>query len=133
METNVPLLIFGGFLATIVVVTLVSAYLYYFRLWLGAFVAGAAVPLPALFAMSFRRVSPQVIVRAYIAAHKNSIELSLDELETHHRDGGHVQDVVEAMIVAKRSTAPVSFVEARALDLQGKNPVEHAKALAGSP
>lgn len=100
----------------------------YFRLWILSVMTGAGVTLWDLIGMSFRRVPPKVIVRARLMAVQaglNDPELTPRALEAHHLAGGNVLMLIRALISAhKAKTIKLSFREAAAIDLAGRNVLE---------
>jgi uncharacterized protein YqfA (UPF0365 family) len=95
-------------------------YLYFFRLWFRSHIAQCSVSLGTIFAMFLRRGNPQLVINAYISAHKSGILLALDALEAHYKNKGDVKGVVQALIDAQTSGREVSFEELCQQDLQGK-------------
>lgn len=96
-------------------------YLYFFRLWFRTHIAQCSLPLPTIFGMFFRRVSPQIVVNSYIDLHKSGMKVTVEELETHFKDGGNVRLVVRALVSAKKNGIEVDFSTVRRLDLAGKD------------
>ncbi|MEC7597057.1 MAG: flotillin-like protein FloA, partial [Planctomycetota bacterium] len=76
----------------------------------------------------FRKVKPAVIVRGMIMARQANIqdpELKTDALEAHYLAGGNVPLVIRALIAAnKAKTISLTFREATAIDLAGRNVLE---------
>ena len=117
------------FFAAAIVVTMVvgcSAYVYYGRIWFRAKVKGVPVPLERMVRMTFRGVSAFKVVNAYVDARLAGLDLGLDDLEAHDRARGDVRNMVRRMIAAKDEGLELSFGEACALDLQGKEIPEEA-------
>lgn len=114
----------GGLAIVLIAVTgLVTgstAYLYFGRLWFRAHVKGCPVPLGRMVSMTLRGASAFRIVNAYVDAHLAGFEISLDEFEEYDRAQGKVREVVRSMVRAKEAGSDLSFDEARALDMQGK-------------
>ena len=112
-----PMILIGG------VLILLAIILYYVpvALWFSALVSGVHVSLLQLFLMRIRNVPCKVIVQALIEAHKAGIKnLSRDELEAHYLAGGHVQNVVHALVSASKANIALSFQMATAIDLAGR-------------
>jgi len=59
-----------------------------------------------------------------IAAKKAGIVITSDQLEAHYLAGGHVQNVVNALISADKANIPLDFNMATAIDLAGRNVFE---------
>ncbi|MCI5983175.1 MAG: flotillin-like protein FloA [Bacteroidales bacterium] len=116
-----PMILIGG------VLILLAIILYYVpvALWFSALVSGVHVSLLQLFLMRIRNVPCKVIVQALIEAHKAGIKnLSRDELEAHYLAGGHVQNVVHALVSASKANIALSFQMATAIDLAGRDVFE---------
>ena len=108
-------------------VVLLCVFLYFapFFLWISAKVTGVNISLIQLFLMRIRKVPPTVIVRAMIEAHKAGLRtLTRDELEAHYLAGGHVEKVVHALVSASKANIDLSFKDATAIDLAGRDVFE---------
>ena len=124
--------IVGIVLGTVVIIVgLVVLYVFvsYFRLWIQSVTTGAGIGILDLLGMRFRKVNPAVIVRSKIMA----VQAGLDEstgitskaLEAHYLAGGNVALVIRALIAAnKAKTISLTFQEATAIDLAGRNVLE---------
>ena len=62
--------------------------------------------------MRLRNVPPAQIVLPLITAHKAGIPLSASQLEAHYLAGGHVQQVVQALISADKANIDLTFERA---------------------
>jgi uncharacterized protein YqfA (UPF0365 family) len=93
-------------------------------LWVRALASGVRVSFLTLFGMRFRKVSPAAIVDPLITARKAGLGLSIDELEIHYLSGGNVQRVVNALISADKAQIPLTFKQATAIDLAGRDVFE---------
>ena len=100
----------------------------YFRWWIQAFFTGAKVSMWDLIGMSFRKVKASVIVPSKIMAIQAGLhdpEMSTKALEAHYLAGGNVPLVVRSLIAAhKAKTIQLSYREATAIDLAGRNILE---------
>ncbi len=106
----------------ILVVVLLSILGKFISLWFQAFVSGTPIPFFNIIGMSLRKIPPRVIVNARICAFKAGIkDLTVSDLETHFLAGGHVQEVVYAMIAADKANIPLDWRKATAIDLAGRN------------
>jgi uncharacterized protein YqfA (UPF0365 family) len=75
--------------------------------------------------MRWRKVPPNIIVRAMIEAHKAGLrEVKRDELEAHFLAGGHVVQVVHALVSANKANIELTFQMATAIDLAGRDVLE---------
>jgi uncharacterized protein YqfA (UPF0365 family) len=106
-------------LAVLVMIVLFAVITQFLNLWIQAFTSGAYVPLAELIGMRLRKVDPRGIVLSRIRALKGDVSVSISELETHYLAGGHVSEVVTAMIAAKRGDVNLPWSTASAIDLAG--------------
>lgn len=112
---------------TIVVVILAVMLLLHFvpvGLWISALAAGVNISLFNLVGMRIRRVIPHMIVIPLIMGTKAGLELNVNQLEAHFLAGGNVENVVNALIAAHRAQIALSFEQAAAIDLAGRNVLE---------
>ena len=92
----------------IVAIVILSIIGKFISLWFQAFVSGTPIPLFNIIGMTMRKIPPQVIVNARITLFKAGLkQISVANLETHYLAGGHVPDVVMAMIAA--TIKPISL------------------------
>ena len=119
---------------TLVVWTVVAAialivliiFLRYFPilLWVSTTASGVNISLWQLFLMRIRNVPPDVIAKAMVEAHKAGLSLTRDELEAHYLAGGHVSQVVHALVSANKANIDLPFGMAAAIDLAGRDVLE---------
>jgi uncharacterized protein YqfA (UPF0365 family) len=83
--------------------------------------------MPSLIFMKLRKIRPQIIVYSRINAVKAGINLGVNELEAHYLAGGNVQRVVAALIAANKANIPLSFQQATAIDLAGRDVLDAVK------
>jgi len=115
------------FLIVAAVIVLLIIFFYYvpFFLWINALSAGVKISLVQLFMMRLRRIPPGAIVSAMIEAHKAGLKsITRDELEAHFLAGGHIADVVHALVSASKANIDLTFQMATAIDLAGRNVLE---------
>lgn len=94
----------------------------YISLWFQAFVSGTPISLLNIIGMSLRKIPPAIIVNARIAAFKAGLkDITVADLETHFLARGRVPDVVTAMIAADKANIPLSWRQATAIDLAGRD------------
>ena len=94
----------------------------YVGLWFQAFVSGTPISLFNIVGMSLRKIPPRTIVNAKINSYKAGItQLSVADLETHYLAGGRVLDVVAAMIAADKANIALTWRQATAIDLAGRD------------
>ena len=104
-------------IAGIIILLIVFLYFVPVGLWFSALVSGVRISLLQLFLMRFRKVPPGVIVRAMIEGTKAGIPLNRNDLEAHFLAGGHVANVVHALVSASKANIQLSFNMATAIDL----------------
>jgi uncharacterized protein YqfA (UPF0365 family) len=94
----------------------------YISLWFQAFVSGTPVALFNIIAMSLRKIPPRVIVNARITTFKSGLKtITVADLETHYLAGGNLNNVVRAMIAADKANIPLTWRQATAIDLAGRD------------
>jgi uncharacterized protein YqfA (UPF0365 family) len=120
-----------GITVVILVVLLVifSVLARYFRLWIQSVLTNAGISIWDLLGMTFRKVNPAVIVRSKIMAVQAGINedsgVTSKALEAHYLAGGNVPLIIRALIAAQKAkTIQLSFREATAIDLAGRNVLE---------
>lgn len=106
----------------IVVVIILSILGKFISLWFQAFVSGTPIPLFNIIGMSLRKIPPRIIVNARINSFKAGLKLiTVSDLETHFLAGGHVTEVVTALIAADKANIPLDWRRATAIDLAGRD------------
>lgn len=118
---------FTIFMIMAAVLFIIIIFFYYvpFFLWINALSAGVHISLIQLFLMRLRRVPPRIVVYAMIEAHKAGLkDVTRDNLEAHFLAGGHVEEVVHALVSASKANIDLSFQMATAIDLAGRNVLE---------
>lgn len=93
-------------------------------LYISALAARVPISLFSLVGMRFRRVPPAEIVSPLIKAVKAGLDVPAGKLETHYLAGGNVDKVVDALIAAGRADIELSFEQAAAIDLAGRDVLE---------
>lgn len=100
----------------------------FISLWFQAFVSGTPIPLFNIIGMSLRKIPPRVIVNARINAFKAGLkDVTVSDLETHYLAGGHVTEVVQALIAADKANISLDWRRATAIDLAGRDLREAVK------
>ena len=106
------------------------------NLWITAIFSGVRVGLPELVFMRIRKVPPSIIVISLITATKAGLTVQDDEtsetrrklkssdLETHYLAGGNVPTVIKALISADKANIDLTFRQATAIDLAGRDVFE---------
>ena len=115
-------------IAIFVALIVIAVFMSYFRWWIQSVLTGAKIGFFDLLGMTFRKVKPSVIVPSKIMAVQAGLddpEISSKNLEAHYLAGGNVPMVIRALIAAnKAKTIKLSFREATAIDLAGRNVLE---------
>ncbi len=106
-----------------------AVFARYFRLWIQSKTTGAGIGILDLLGMTFRKVSPTVIVRTKIMAVQAGLGdetgITSKSLEAHYLAGGNVPLVIRAIIAAhKAKLDELDFKLASAIDLAGRNVLE---------
>src|SRR6056297_3760913 len=100
----------------------------YFGLWIQSQLTRADISFFNLLGMTFRKVNTRAIVRSKIMATQAGLsdpDLTGEALEAHFLAGGNVQQVIRALIAAKKAkTISLTFKEATAIDLAGRDVLE---------
>jgi uncharacterized protein YqfA (UPF0365 family) len=113
-----------GLMVGLLVLLIIILYFIPIGLWFSALVSDVRISLLQLFLMRFRKVPPGVIVRAMIEGIKAGIALKRDDLEAHYLAGGHVANVVHALVSASKANIQLTFNMATAIDLAGRDVFE---------
>ena len=107
-----------------VVFLFVFLYFVPVNLWITAIFSGVKVGLFELVFMRIRKVPPRIIVESMITATKAGLSVSTTELETHYLAGGNVPNVIKALISADKANINLTFKQATAIDLAGREVFE---------
>lgn len=106
----------------IIAVILISILGKFLSLWFQAFVSGTPISLFNIIGMSLRKIPPRVIVNARINSYKAGLkDVTVSDLETHYLAGGHVPEVVAALIAADKANISLDWRRATAIDLAGRD------------
>jgi uncharacterized protein YqfA (UPF0365 family) len=106
------------------IVLLVFLYFFPISLWITALFSGVKVSLFQLAFMRVRKVPPSLIVNSMITSTKAGLELTANDLETHYLAGGNIPSVIKALISADKANIPLTFKQATAIDLAGRDVFE---------
>lgn len=110
------------FVVAIIAIIILSILGKFVSLWFQAFVSGTPIPLFNIIGMSLRKIPPRLIVNARINLFKAGLkQISVADLETHYLAGGHITNVVEALIAADKANIPLDWRRATAIDLAGRD------------
>src|SRR6056297_2563157 len=126
---NLNTWVLGGALVLFAVFLVIFfVFANYFGLWIQSLLTGSNIGFSNLIAMTFRKVNARAIVRSKIMATQAGLddpELTTGALEAHYLAGGNVQQVIRALIAAKKAkTICLTFREATAIDLAGRDVLE---------
>ncbi len=116
-----------GIIGVIILITFVIVVLAYGALWFQAYMSSARVSMWSLIGMSFRQVNARLIVQAKIMAvqaglgNERETGISTRRLEAHYLAGGNVMNVIKALIAAHRAQMHLTFDQAAAIDLAGRD------------
>ncbi|MDZ4198697.1 MAG: flotillin-like protein FloA [Kiritimatiellia bacterium] len=105
----------------IAVLVLVGVFIFFLKVWVRAWMSGARVSLFNLLGMKLRGVPPTLIVDARIRGVKAGLNIDTDSVEAHFLAGGNVINVVHALIAADKANIELSFQQAAAIDLAGRD------------
>lgn len=95
------------------------------NLWIMARFSGVKVGLTNLVFMRVRRVPPGIIVRSQILATKAGLtDITTSQLETHYLAKGNLTNVIKALVVADKANLSLSYKQATAIDLAGRDVLE---------
>ncbi len=119
--SSLPLLliVFGA-----IILFFIFLYFVPVNLWITAIFSGVRVGLLELVAMRIRKVPPSIIVNSIITSTKAGLDITVTDLETHYLAGGNVPTVIRAMISADKANIALSFKQAAAIDLAGREVFE---------
>jgi uncharacterized protein YqfA (UPF0365 family) len=114
-------------IAIAVLLVIVFAFFIPVGLWISAIAAGVKISFFNLIGMRLRRVVPSAIIAPMIKSHKAGLKITSDTLESHYLAGGNVDNVVDALIAAARAEIDLTFEQAAAIDLAGRDVLEAVK------
>lgn len=110
------------FILILVAIIILSILGRFVSLWFQAFVSGTPISIFNIIGMSLRKIPSRIIVTAYINSHKAGLkDVTVADLETHVLAGGNVLNVVRALIVADKANISLSWRQATAIDLAGRD------------
>ena len=124
------LLVVGG-----IILFFIFLYFVPVNLWITAIFSGVRVGLLELVFMRIRKVPPSIVVNSLITATKAGLmtqddedtprrQLKTQELEAHYLAGGNVPQVIRALISADKANIDLTFKQATAIDLAGRDVFE---------
>ena len=116
-----PLWVVGYAAAGILGLVFLIVVIKFGRLWIESIAARAEVGLLQLVGMSLRKVNSRMILTARIMSVKAGIQVETGKLEAHYMAKGNVIRVVTALIAASKARITLSFDQAAAIDLAGRD------------
>lgn len=105
----------------------VGIFYKYGGLYIKATTSDARVSLAQMISMTFRNVDVRSVVDHRIMAKKAGIDIATSSLEAHHLAGGRVNNVIRALIAARKANIQLSFDHACAIDLAGRDVFDAVK------
>lgn len=97
-------------------------FIFPVNLWITAQFSGVRIALLELVFMRFRKVPPGLIVNSMIIATKAGLQgITTSQMETHYLAHGNLPAVIKALIVADKANLDLSFKQATAIDLAGRD------------
>ena len=126
-DSDIPWLLVIAVVVGIALLVAIFVVLTYWNLWFQAYMSSADVTIFSLVGMSFRQVQSKMIVSAKIMARQAGLSIdrrtgvSTDRLEAHYLAGGHVMNVINAIIAAQRADIDLDVDRAMAIDLAGRD------------
>lgn len=97
------------------------------NVWFRALASGAHVSMFRLIGMKVRKINYKELVNIYIVSQKAGLKIPISELETHLMAGGHIENVINALIAAHSAKIGLTLEQAKAIDLAGRDVVEAVK------
>ena len=119
MDIFLLIMVFGGIILFFIIMYYVPV-----GLWFTAIISGVKVSIFDLILMRIRKVPPSIIINSSITATKAGLKLTTSELETHYMAGGNVPNVIRALISAEKANISLSFKQATAINLAGRDVFE---------
>jgi uncharacterized protein YqfA (UPF0365 family) len=107
--------------AAAIIIFFLFLYFVPVNLWITARFSGARIGLLDLILMRIRKVPPRIVVDSLITATKAGLNITSNDLETHYLAGGNVPNVIRALISADKANISLSFKQATAIDLAGRD------------
>ena len=114
-----------GIFLVIIILVFTAVVLSVLAAWVQAWGSGAPIKLYKLIGMKIlRKVPVMLITRTRIQAFTAGIDINTDLLEAHFLARGNVINVVQALIAADKANIELSFQQAAAIDLAGRDILE---------
>lgn len=114
--------------AVVAVLSLIAIWVvFYFvpiGLWFTALISGAHISLLQMILMRWRKIPVSGIVSSMIEGTKAGLKLNPNALEAHYLTGGNFKNVVHALVSAQKAGIDLTFEDATAIDLAGRDVFE---------
>lgn len=120
-EGTSPLFWGGIILVLLVLLIIFLVMMQFLGLYVRALVSGARVSFVDLIGMKLRKVPSTLIINSRIQATRAGLIVSQAEMETHVLAGGNLLNVINAMIAANKANIDLSWQNATAIDLAGRD------------
>ena len=92
--------------------------------WIRARASACHISLFSIIGMKLRQINPDTIVEALIRIKKGDLDsIMTDELEAHYLAKGNILTVIDALIAAEQADLELTFQQAAAIDLAGRDVV----------
>ena len=122
MDINISFIIVAAILGFIAI--WVVFYFVPVGLWFTALISGAHISLLQMVLMRWRKIPVSTIVSSMIEGTKAGLKLNPNSLEAHYLAGGNFRNVVHALVSAQKAGINLTFEEATAIDLAGRDVFE---------
>lgn len=109
-------LVFAGLIGLVLLILLLN----FGAIWVRAWSAGAPVGFMEMISLRLRSVPVGQVVDTRITAVKSGLNVTIDDLSTHHLAGGNIVMVTQALIAARKAAIHLEFDRACAIDLATK-------------
>ena len=122
MLANITVSFFIVFILIFLGIALITVLGRYFSLWFQSFVSGAPISLFNIAGIAMRKIPPRLIVNTRINLCKAGLKnITVADLETHYLAGGHLNEVMHALIAADKANIDLDWRRATAIDLAGRD------------
>lgn len=122
MDVNISFIIVAA-IASLIAIWIVF-YFVPIGLWFTALISGAHISLLQMVLMRWRKIPVSTIVSSMIEGTKAGLKLNPNSLEAHYLAGGNFRNVVHALVSAQKAGINLTFEEATAIDLAGRDVFE---------
>jgi uncharacterized protein YqfA (UPF0365 family) len=118
-------LLWGVLIVVLIALLVIFGVMFQFiGLYIRALTSGAKVSFIDLIGMKLRRFNTSLIVDAYIQAVGAGLRIPLKDMQTHYQARGDLMRVINAMIAANKAGIELTWQNATAIDLAGRDILE---------